>query len=246
MSPHIPNPGSRWWWVVSFTSRPPYPFPGWRTSDTHWMGRWMGPTASMSAGAKTSSPVRPPCAPVLYRLSHPGSYVIQVKRCKKSTQWMIVVYTCMHACTHTHTHTHACTYMRARAHTHTHTQTYNSWFVGRWNGIICVCSHVEIVEEHNANTPECRGCIGHIHQSEQWAVTWNGLLFELWLLKMWRQKGRRVSFKLIAPIVSILFIWINTTYDQINTHYQQCLPIEIRLLHWWKIGTGDNERRSLW
>jgi hypothetical protein len=130
-------------------------------------------------------------------------------------QWM-TVYTCTHARAHT------------RAHARTHTQTYSSWSGVRWNRIIFVCSHVEIVE-HNANTPECRGCIGHIHQSEQSAVTWNGLMFELWLLKMWRQKGRRISFKLIAPIASILFIWINTTYDQINTHYQQCLSIEIRL-----------------
>jgi hypothetical protein len=156
------------------------------------------------------SPVRPPCGPVLYRLNHPGSYVMQGERHKEvCSEWLSFTHT----------------------HTHTHTQTYNSWSGVRWNRIIFVCSHVWIVEEHNANTPECRWRIGHIHQSEQWAVTWNGLMFELWLLKMWRKKERRVSFKLIAPIASILFIWINTTYDQINTHYQQCLSIEIRLIH---------------
>jgi hypothetical protein len=104
MSPRIPNPGSRWWWVVSFTSRPPYPSPGWRTSDTHWIGRWMGPTASMSAAAKTEinpCPLGPPCGPVLYRLSHPGSYVIQVKWCKEvRSKWLLFT----HAHTHTHTH----------------------------------------------------------------------------------------------------------------------------------------------
>lgn len=133
------------------------PIPGKKTPDTHWIGRWMGPTTSMYAAAKTKinpCPVRPPCGPVLYWLNHPGSYVIPVKRSTEvRSEWLLF--------------------------THAHTQTYNSWSGVRWNRIIFVCSRMEIVEQHYANSPVCRGCIGHIHQSErtisrhmEWADVW--------------------------------------------------------------------------
>jgi hypothetical protein len=55
--------GSRWRWVVSFTPQPLYS--GWRATDTHRIGGWVGPRACLDAAEerKNSCP---------YRESNPG------------------------------------------------------------------------------------------------------------------------------------------------------------------------------
>jgi hypothetical protein len=57
ITPRILNLGIRWWWVVSFTSRPLYPrgeAPG-----AHCLGGWVGRRSGLDAVAKKKSIIAP-------------------------------------------------------------------------------------------------------------------------------------------------------------------------------------------
>ena len=61
-------------WVVNATPRPLYPR---ETPGTHFIGRWVGPRASLEGAENLSptgirSPDRPARTELLYRLSYPG------------------------------------------------------------------------------------------------------------------------------------------------------------------------------
>jgi hypothetical protein len=47
MDPHFLDLGTRWRWVVSFTSRPLYPREKTPPPGTHWIGGWMDPRAGL-------------------------------------------------------------------------------------------------------------------------------------------------------------------------------------------------------
>jgi hypothetical protein len=54
IAPRILNLGTRWWWKVSFRSRPLYPRK--RAPGIHGIGGWMGLRAGLDSVAKRNSP----------------------------------------------------------------------------------------------------------------------------------------------------------------------------------------------
>jgi hypothetical protein len=63
--PRILDLGTRWRWVISFTSRSLYPQG--KTPGTHWIGSWVGSTAGMDAVVrrKIPSPYRDSNPPII-------------------------------------------------------------------------------------------------------------------------------------------------------------------------------------
>jgi hypothetical protein len=78
IAPHILDLGTRWKWVVSFTSQPLYSRG--KSCGIHWTGGLVGPRASLDAVEqrktlhfRESNPGLPAGSPSLYRLSYPDS-----------------------------------------------------------------------------------------------------------------------------------------------------------------------------